>query len=156
MQIFGRLNKHSDDENQHLCSSLEWIPKKRRSKYKRALPSQGTPSKWKTQENRTTLWTRAIPHLMSLPPPARVSCSTETEQPVALSRFMSYIIIGNIRHLLGHTGRWERREGAGGERERDGAGWRRGETGGGGGGRENQQRTRWRGKDKRREIAGFW
>ena len=148
MQIFGRLNKHSDDENQHLCSSLEWIPK-----------NGALNTKEKTQENRTTLWTRAIPHLMSLPPPARVSCSTETEQPVALSRFMSYIIIGNIRHLLGHMGRWERGGGAGGERERDGAGWRRGETGGGGGGgggRENQQRTRWRGKDKRREIGGFW
>lgn len=28
---------------------------------------------------------------------------------MALSRFMSEIIIGNIRHSLGREGRWERR-----------------------------------------------
>lgn len=34
-------------------------------------------------------------HLVSPPTPARVFCSTKMKQPVALSRFMSQVIIGN-------------------------------------------------------------
>lgn len=88
---------------------------KRRSQSTRILP----PSGRKTSKNGTNLWAGVIPHLLSLPVPVWVSCSTERVQPVALSRFMGQIIIGNIRQLLGHKGRLERR----GSRWREGKRW---------------------------------
>lgn len=111
----GLLPKYrwASDYKQHLCRSLKRIPMK-----KGALnpPSQRTQN----MKKRKNLWTGVIPHLLSLPVPAGVSCSTEREQPVALSRFMSQIIIGNIRQLLRHKGRLERK----GSRWRERTRWR--------------------------------